>query len=156
MWQAIARVWPALAGAVALLTASDATCPIYWVWEGENADGDDATVDDILADVDEMINRAATPLGGDDYAVFVDRLGPLPGGEKGVRVMFPEFEETLRRRPILESHVLTGNRWRDWKRGDGKERLRQVLEGTQPTPDAPVTVILPVVEGAVMAHIFLK
>ncbi len=153
-WKLIARIWPALASAVALIAAFENTRPIYWVWDGDEESG--ADVDEILADVSEMINRAPTPLGGDDYIVFVRRLGPLPGEENGARVEFPAFEETLVQREIVARWTLAGNRWRDWKRGNGKERLRRVLEEAQPTRDAPVTIIAAAVEGAVMANIFLR
>ncbi len=153
-WKLIARVWPALASAVALMAAFETTRPIYWVWDGDEENG--ADVNEILADVSEMVNRAPTPLGGDDYVVFVRRLGPLPGEEEDVQVEFPAFEETLTQREIVARWTLAGNRWRDWKRGNGKERLRRVLEAARPTRDAPVTVIAAAVEGAVMANILLK
>lgn len=145
LWQLVYALSPAVAGMVS--TFSEAMQPENQVvWQVEpDGDGEDSMAA-CLELVSEIINRAPAPMGLDGYLIVVTRLGALPGDENG---LLPDWvDATLNARPALEARLLQGDRWHDWKRGDGRQALRTVLEQFQPHAHAPVTLMQVAVTGA--------
>ncbi len=123
----------------------------FWYYGPQEPEDD---LDGMVADVSEIINRARTPLGQDDYIILVLRLEALPGDEAGLT---PErIEDTLVRRRAVENCKLTGNRWAKWKNGDGRQELLSVLQGAAPTPLAPVTMIQAAVLGMISERLYAR
>jgi hypothetical protein len=127
---------------------------LLWIHESAAAGGEDAGVEDLLADVAERIDRAGTPLGGDNYIILVVRLGALPSDP--ATLAEDAVEDSLDLRPVLQVRKLSGNRWMDWKKGEGKGVLRQILQEMTPIEDAPVVVIQSAVIGAAYSRLYSR
>jgi hypothetical protein len=147
LWRAIYAISPVLAGMV--VTFSEAMQPqnqlVWFHTQDENAG-----VEEVLARISEMINRAPAPMGLDGYHVFLTSLVSLPGDERGLTQ--DQVDETLEDRPARYMRLVQGDRWHDWKRGSGQQELRDTLEDYQPQPDAPVTLVQVAVTGAGVAR----
>jgi hypothetical protein len=148
LWQLVYAVSPVMAGMVA--TFSEALAPenqLVWWYEPES-DGD--IVQGVLDEVDELITRAPTPLGLDSYCVFVTVLGRIAGDP--AQMTGDRADETLHARPAVAVQLVEGDRWRDWKRGNGRDAMREVLERLHPRWNAPVTLIQVAVVGSGVAR----
>ncbi len=116
-WTLLYRVSPGLAGLTAFMdAASSLHNTFYWWWPGQTEECDD--FDDLLADVSELIERAATPGGLDTYRIEIDRLSPLADEQYGVDD--ERIGATLHQRKALEYRSSKGDRYYDWKRRQGK------------------------------------
>ena len=148
LWQLVYVLSPVVAGMVS--TFSEALAPenqLVWWYEPES---DAPIIEGVLDEIDELITRAQTPLGLDTYCVFVTALRGIPGDP--AQMTGDRADETLHARPAVAVQLVEGDRWRDWKRGEGRRALREVLEGLCPRPDAPVTLIQVVVVGSGVAR----
>ena len=97
-------------------------------------DGDDPNVDGLISDIDEEVKRLPAPLGADEFFVRVWVYGPRPQDRDGV-------EDDVRGRKLLRVQPFVFDRYYDWNKGDGKERLRAFLEENTPSPEAPLVVV---------------
>lgn len=148
LWQLVCACSPVVAGMVS--TFSETMQPenqLVW-WHTVERDAD--TVQGVLDEIGELITRAPTPLGLDTYCVFVTALGKIPGDP--VQMTGDRADETLHMRPAVSLQLVEGDRWRDWKRGAGREAMREALERLGPCPDAPVTLIQVAVVGSGVAR----
>ncbi len=114
---------------------------------------DEGTSTDVLMMIDEMIERAPTPFGNDNFIIIVERRLSLPGDGDGSELLQQEVESTLAHRALDDSTVLRGNRWKDWKHGDSKQRLLGMLDKAFPSVEASVTVIRAAVLGRSFARL---
>ncbi len=114
---------------------------------------DDGTSDDVLAEVNEMIERAPTPFGNDNFIIVVERRASLPDDGDGFDLSPDHVEATLEQRALAEEMVLRGNRWINWKRGNSKQELLEILAKAVPTVEASVTLVRAVVMGRSMARL---
>lgn len=153
-WKLLYAVSPSLAGLVAitdrLLAPSE---QLLWVWPGPGHGISDDEISEILAAISEAIDRVPTPMGGDEYRVFVASYGALPGEEKGIDLDDPTLPASISRRRPVETVALGGSRWRDWKHGRGKENLRRVLQMMAPGVSSPLITIRVVVQGTMAARV---
>lgn len=122
---------------------------VLWILGPE----DEGTSNDVLMMVDEMIERAPTPFGNDNFVIIVERRAALPGDGDGSDLLQKEVEATLAHRTLIDSMVLRGNRWKDWKHGDSKQRLLEMLDKAFPSVEASVTLIRAAVMGHSMARL---
>ncbi|MBN2116327.1 MAG: hypothetical protein JW730_07145 [Anaerolineales bacterium] len=122
---------------------------VLWILEPE----DEGTSNDVLMMVDEMIERAPTPFGNDNFVIIVERRLSLPGDGDGSELLQQEVESTLAHRALADSMVLRGNRWKDWKHGDSKQRLLEMLDKAFPSVEASVTLIRAAVLGRSFARL---
>ena len=152
-WKLLYAVSPSLAGLVAitdrLLAPSE---QLLWVWPGPEHETSDDEIAGILAAISEEIDRAPTPMGGDEYRVFIASYGALPGEKQGIDLDDPTLPASISRRRPVETVALGGSRWHDWKHGQGKDRILDVLRQMTPGERAPVTTIRIMVEGKVAAE----
>ena len=149
-WRVIYAISPNLAGLTALLT--EASAPhntLYWWYGAPEEENSTDELTGLLEQVSEVINRAPTPFGMDDYKVFLARLGALPGDGKGLT--WEQVDSTLEQRPTKTVQLVEGNRWHDWKHGNGEQEVRAALEQCRPQPDLPVTIIQVAVVGSSVA-----
>jgi len=110
-------------------------------------DADDQTDDleDLVAEIGEAIVRAPSPRGNDDFVVKVLAFGPRAEDAHGVldtvegRALLCAYTLPSRWRAGAETCLL--DRWHDWKRGDARERLAQLLREHRPTPAAPLVAV---------------
>ena len=148
LWQLVYALSPVVAGMVSTFSEALATeNQLVWWYDQES---DTHVVQGVLDEVGELITRAPTPLGLDTYCVFVTALGGIQGDP--AQMTGDWADETLHARPAVAVQLVEGDRWRDWKRGEGRRALREVLEGLCPRPDAPVTLIQVAVVGSGVAH----
>jgi len=139
---------PSLIGlAMALEEVYRPSNSITWIFEPKH-DGD---FNELLIEVNEIIERAPTPFGKDNFIIVIERRVSLP--DDGVDLSFERVEATLDQRALLEQVVLRGNRWSNWKRGNSKQELLDALAKTIPTMDASVTLIRAAVMGNSMARL---
>jgi len=148
MWRLVYAVSPALAGLVSIMAAGmdPDNVEIWWYSPEDNGD----SLESIFISVDEMITRAATPFGLDNYHVFFASLRAIPGDENGMTG--DRAEDTLDKRPARTVYHCEGIRWNDWKRGNGKDVVRAALRDFRPTPEAPITKIQVAVTGNAVAR----
>src|SRR6185436_5212898 len=107
--------------------------------------------DDLMGDIAELIEHAPAPMGADGYSVGIYRLAKLPGDE--ALLDEARLETTLWQRKIVASWRVRGDRYYDWRRGDGKQKVRALLEEADPTPEAPVTVIEVISTGRAIVRV---
>ena len=139
-WDILHRISPLLAGAAVLLEEEClSTNMLIWYYDAASANENAAEIDGMLADIHEMIVRAPAPFGEDEYAVTVLRLSPMAGDELGLDD--ERIDATLSSRPVLSQSERRGDRYYDWKRGDGPLAIAALLEQVVPDPSAPVTVV---------------
>jgi hypothetical protein len=148
LWQLVYALSPVVAGMVS--TFSEAMQPenqlVWW----HDPESDTHVIQGILDEVGELITRAPTPLGLDTYCVFVTSLGGIPGDP--AQMTGDQADETLHARPAVAVQLVEGDRWRDWKRGSGRDSMGEVLERLHPRPDRPVTLIQVAVVGSGVAR----
>jgi len=158
LWKSVYLLSPRLAGMCALF--EDSTRPentLFWSWEQGDQEHDAESVDGLLAEISTMIERAPVPLGGDDYLIFVRQYKALPGETRGVSLADMDLaEETVPLRQLQYACNLHGNRWRDWKGGEGRTRLREALTRAEPTSQAPLAMIGVVVTGRASARVAMQ
>jgi hypothetical protein len=95
-----------------------------------------------FVEIGEIIERSPSPMGYDEYEIEVMRLGPMPGETNGVlSTDLVYLKETHPSRPVVEARGLFGDRYHDWYHGDGKACLEDLLRWSDPSPEAPLTVI---------------
>ena len=153
MWEMLEAVAPTFAGALVIMEQmSQPSEHLLWLWPGPGHEVSDEEISGLVSAVSEVVNRAPTPMGGDEYLISIGRYGPLPGEEQGVDPSAPGLLRSLERRALAEKGSLTGSRWHDWKRGQGKEELRQALREMAPNAETPVVVVHAVVAGALVAQ----
>jgi hypothetical protein len=116
----------------------DGTTTFAWWWDEEELEEreEEYTVDDLMADIDETIRRAPSPLGCDEFVLKIIVCKEMRRSEEGV----PEGRKAIR----FESFVL--DRYYDWHKGDARSRVRAILEESAPCPQAPLVgvVVLPI------------
>lgn len=158
LWLTVRRLSQELAGLCLLM--EDPLLPgntIYWAWQQGDPEGEDESVDELLDGIATKIERAPVPFGGDDYLIMLRQFAALPGEEQGVSLSdLRPVKRTLRGRRLAFAANLTGNRWSDWKRGDGRAALRGVLLRSAPTPCAPLTMIGIIVLGRAVGRALLR
>jgi hypothetical protein len=103
-----------------------------WQWDGE-ADYD-SDVDGLLDCVDETIRQAPSPFGIDEALLRVLVYGPRLEDHIAV-------EETREGRELLRRESLYIDRLRDWKRGNGRSRLGELLRQNKPSPQTPLVAV---------------
>ena len=144
VWTLIYELSPGLAGLTAFMdAASTPTARFIWWWPGSSDECDG--IDTLLADVSEVIERAATPGGLDTYWIEVERLSALSSDRNGVDEA--TIDTTIGERQILERYTCKGDRYHDWKNGQGKLVVRELLYRARPTPELPVTIVRVTVNG---------
>lgn len=157
LWLAVHRLSPRLAGLCLLY--EDSARPentLYWAWEPGDDQQEEGTVEAVLAEVSAMVDRAPVPLGGDDYLIFVRQYLALPGEEQGVPLAdLDRLDETIPLRERGYAGNLRGNRWSDWKHGEGPAALRRALVRAEPAAKAPLTLICVVIAGRAAGRAFL-
>jgi hypothetical protein len=137
-WQILYRVSPALAGLVALMAAAEKPGSTFvWCWPGPADRNHD--LDDLLADIGELIERAPSPGGLDTYWIETERLGPMASDGDGVN--HEHVDATLQERATLASRCIKGDRYYNWKRGPGRDNARDLLAWAMPTAELPVTIV---------------
>jgi len=104
---------------------------VYFTWTW---DGNDPDVDGLISDIDEEVRQLPSPLGADEFFVRVWVYGSRPEDDQGV-------EDDTRGRRLLRVQSFTFDRYYDWNKGDGRERLRGFLEDNVPSPEVPLVVI---------------
>lgn len=148
LWRLVYAFSPVVAGMVS--TFSEAMQPenqlVWW----HHPESDAGVVEGVLDEIGKLITRAPTPLGLDTYCVFVTALGGIPGDP--AQMTGDRADKTLDARPAVAVRLVEGNRWRDWKRGAGREGMREVLEQLHPRPGRPVTLIQVAVVGSGVAR----
>ncbi len=124
------------ADVIEAMERGDGTTTLAWCWDGEGEEGEAYSVDDLMADIDEAIRRAPSPMGIDEFFLDIGVYGRRKYG-KGGRL---EGQKLLH----LESFIL--DRYYDWRKGDARERIRAILEENAPRPQAPLVgvMILPI------------
>jgi hypothetical protein len=154
LWNLVYSISPAIAGTVILLADTfKSRHGMDWIL-GDGQPNEQADVPaEIISDVSEMINRAPTPFGNDNYWICISRLGALPGDVEGMS--FQRLDATRDERSLVSFHLLRGNRWRDWKNGAGPQAAYDLLEQTRPVTEAPVTVIQVGVTGRAIASLLM-
>lgn len=143
MWNTVYAFMPSLAALAAGL--SEVYRPgnsIIWYYSPDDEVDD---LDGLLAEVDSIIQRAPTPFGNDNFVVVIERRSAQCGDETGLT--FERAEETLDQHPVVQVRDMHGNRWQDWKRGDAKQVLSEMLKAAIPTPEMPITLIRAAVMG---------
>ena len=148
LWRLVYALSPVVAGMVS--TFSEAMEPenqLVW-WYDLECDAN--VVEGVLDEIGALITRAPTPLGLDTYCVFVSTMGSILADSNGMTG--DRADETLHTRPVVATQVVEGDRWRDWKRGEGRGILRVVLKRLHPRSDAPVTLIQVAVVGKGVAR----
>lgn len=148
--QLLLAIFPDLAGlAMCIEEMYRPSNSLLWIL-GPN---DDGTSEDVLAEVNEMIERAPTPFGNDNFVIVVERRASLPGDGDGSDLSPEHVETTLDQRALAEKMVLRGNRWKNWKHGHSKQQLLEVLARAFPTVEASVTLVRAAVMGRSMARL---
>lgn len=128
---------------------------ILWIFESDDDDCDgENDFSDLLTDVNEIIERAPTPFGKDDFVIVIERRMSLPGDVTNLSI--EHVDATLHQRALIDQTVLRGNRWINWKRGNSKQDLLEALAKTIPTMEAPVTLIRAAVIGRSMARLAVR
>lgn len=149
-WCLLMRVWPLFASLVAVkyeMLLSENT--IFWVYTASDA-SEDYGVNELLGDISDLINRAPAPGGADEYIVQVERLTAVP--DEPADMPLEWVENTLRRRRRVAARSVSGDRWYDWKHGQGQEELREIMTAMMPTPELPVVLIRVVVTGQMVSR----
>jgi hypothetical protein len=157
LWQVVHFFSPRMAGFCIIM--EDSILPentLLWYWQEGDPEDDLESVEATLADIDEMINRAPVPFGGDEFIIMIRKYGSLP--EEKHLYNF-EYNEDVER--FLNNHSLAGawnhrgNRWRDWKRGEAKMHLFDTLIKAEPNSIEPLTIIGVVIIGRGVARSIL-
>jgi len=142
----LCKVSPLLGVAVMMLgemVRPDNVIVCYW-------NGCEDDVEDVLADISEMINRAPSPMGHDEYKIVVERMSRLP--DDAPHRDWDWIDNSIPRRRVLEARQVFGDRWYDWKRGSGRQQARDALEQCLPCFDMPVMLVRMAVSGAALQH----
>lgn len=157
LWTVLYHLAPHLAGFCALLEDTQrAENTLFWCWEPDPPDSDPEQEDDTFDQVSEMIERAPVLFGDDDYIVFVRQYGHTSGEKCLYVTSFEHAVETIPHRQMVYACEVRGNRWRDWKRGEGRAELQAALRRAEPTSQAPLTMIGVLVFGRATARLVLR
>ena len=154
LWRIVYFLSPYLAGFCVLM--EDSRRPentLLWYWQEGDPEKDPQSVDMTMADIDEMTKRAPVPFGGDDFLIMIRQYGALPSRDN--RFNFDQNEDVerfLKNHPLIRAWNLPGNRWKDWKKGQAKERLQDILNSAEPNRLAPLTMICVVIIGRAVAR----
>jgi hypothetical protein len=149
----LSRVWPAGALAIFRYESGRRNTFVYSCAAGE-PNAEEAAAPDLFDEVRTIIERAPSPMGHDEYAIYATRMGPLPGERNGVPSGQPSYlTPTLDRRPVIETIGLVGDRYHDWYKGRGRTDLEDLLRRADPTPAAPVTVLRVLCAGQGVARL---
>ena len=104
--------------------------------------------DDLMAEINDGIERASAPMGFDRFVIVVERRASLP--DDSPDISFERADATCEKRALVGPvRVLRGDRWCDWKRGNSKQELRAMLAEAIPVKEAPITII----RAAVLGHV---
>ena len=145
-WRLLRRFWPLFAMLVAVdYEALLAENTLFWVYTACEDD-----FDSLLDDIGEQICRAPAPLGADEYFIRTEQLTAVPNEMADMPIEW--LEATLPQRKRIASKVVSGDRWYDWKHGQGRQELRAMLALMKPSTEFPVTLIRIVVTGQVIAR----
>jgi len=143
----LARLWPEFADLmVALEELYLPRNSILWYF----AEGDQ-DVEGVFELVDQNIDRAATPLGNDNFVIVVERYSALPEERKldlDQQDDLDWLDNSIPMRKLVHRGDLHGNRWKDWKRGNAKEQARELLRNAAPAAQYPLTIV----RAAVLGH----
>jgi hypothetical protein len=154
IWKTVYTFSPYLAGFCTLMEDSQKPENILlWYWQEGDPEEDTESVELTLSDIDEMIRRAPVPLGGDDFLIMIRQFGVLY--RDNYRYDFSrndDIERFLKSHPLVGAWDLPGNRWKDWKKGPAKKRLRNILILAEPKRLAPLTMICVIVVGRAVAR----
>lgn len=105
------------------------------------AEGDrDAWLPELIEQIDQVIQEAPSPVGIDDFMIRVRVFKRLPNpGSCGTE---PNWRRLLAHEFFLgsEEQDCLISRHRDWKHGDAKQRLANLLSEHRPTPKLLVEV----------------
>jgi len=154
LWRSVYSLSPYLAGFCIFM--EDFQRPeniLLWYWREGDPEEDPESVLLTLADIDEMIKRAPVPLGDENFLIMIRQFGTTD--KERDHFDFDRDDEVDR---YIQSHALVGawnlqgNRWFDWKKGQAKERLQDILNLAQPNPRAPLIVIGVIVVGRAVAR----
>ncbi len=140
-----------IADVLAALERGEGSIVFHWYYDGE----DDGEADDgeiipvgLLADIDAAIRRMPAPLGADEFIINVAVYGPRLQD-------LDRFEDTPEGRRLLRvERFQLLDRYYDWKRGDGPQRLRRVLEQNAPSREQPLVIIQILPLGGALAALF--
>jgi hypothetical protein len=125
---------------------------IWWMDGGPfDLAEENQTITSLVEDISDLINRTSLPWGVDRYRIVVTRLGSLPTDSQSLD--YDKASASLITRPQKGCWDLSGNRWKDWKQGDGQGNLFQVLRQAAPYNDEPVTVVQVAVLGHSLAYV---
>ncbi len=127
---------------------------LLWILESEDDNDDDNDFNGVLAEVNEMIERVSTPVGNDNFIIVIERRASLPAD--GNCLSFERVDATLHQRTIVQDFVLRGNRWKDWKHGNSKQELLELIARAIPIKETPVTLIRAAVMGHSMARLIAR
>jgi len=157
LWEIVHSISPRMAGFCAIL--EDSMLPsntLLWYWSEGESEQDLASVEATMEDINEMVNRAPVPFGGDDFIIMVRKYGALP--DEKITYNFEHAEDVnqfLKKHPLIGAWNHRGNRWRDWKRGDAKKQLFNTLTKAEPNRKEPLTMIGVVIIGRGVARSIL-
>ena len=100
----------------------------------------DAWLPELIDRVDQVIRLAPNPLGIDDFLIRV-RVFKRPSNP-GSHSSQPDWRRLLAHEIFLGSEEQDGliSRYRDWKHGDARQRLTNLLREYHPTPGLLVEV----------------
>ena len=87
----------------------------------------------------------------DEYSIEIVSLAALPSETDGV-VPGRVYADLHHRRIAARKH-LEGDRYYDWKKGEGQADVRAILEQLRPCPGAPLTFIRVWCYGRLLARV---
>lgn len=130
---------------LAALERGEGASIFTWCW-GDAADAE-AKIDALMAQVDQAVRRAPSPLGADESFVRVAAYGPLPGDAPGDVPLVEEGREIVRRESLLV------DRYHDWKKGDAPGWVRQILGESVPCAKTPIVAVGVFPFGGALAYL---
>lgn len=148
------RFWPdeVIARAMYNDAMDPKNAPVVW---GYPVGDVTAEIDDLVEAVGEMIERAPSPYGGDNYVLMITSFSEIPG-ENFDGTLDEEIDLRLDERKAAAHFTMRGNRYKHWKKGDGKIALKSALEKIAPDVKSPVLKIAVGFEGRALANIISR
>jgi hypothetical protein len=113
------------------LSRGDSNTIFAWWWDEAREEEEECELDDLMADIDEAIRRAPSPVGIDEFFLDITVCKELRHGAGG----------RLEGRKVLRYESFVLDRYYDWRKGDARARVRAILEEVAPCPQAPLVAV---------------
>jgi hypothetical protein len=126
----------------------EGTTTLGWWWDEEGLEEWEEAyeIDDLMADIDEAIRRAPSPLGCDEFVLQIAACKKMRRGKGG----------RLEGRKVFRFESFVWDRYYDWRRGDAPQRVRTILEEVTPCPQAPLVGVMIMPIGGAIASLCRK